>query len=163
MKKLTSLLLALLLACTLMAVPMTASADELTIDPLLLTIFEMTPSQYVADEVSRSVFATMAMLDAILTDNASASDISSEAIINDTIYVAYSDGLAVCFLFGDNTCLMIGFGGTTASGTFIDLPGSLASSLLAELKSGGSLTSYWKVPSSEVMEWMQVVLDALED
>lgn len=161
MKKLVSLLLILVLALGLTC-PALAESNELVMETTLLEIFEYSVDEWTTNDDNRTIFATMAMLDAVLTDDQRVSDIAAQALVNNVIYVAREENLVSCFLFGETTCLMIVYmPGVGANAAFTELSDDLALGLMEALKADSGVIAYWKVEAEDVLTMMQGVLDAI--
>lgn len=161
MKKLASLLLALLLLTTL-TLPALAEGEELTLEGSLLNGFEMSIADWTATEASRATFVTLAMLEGVLSGDDRVSEIATEALLDGVIYVGTDADSISCYLYGTSSCLMVDYTpGVGSRALIIDLAGMEPPAKMESLQAELALTECWPVDVEDVLMMMEIVMGAL--
>ena len=163
MKKLLALILSLVLAFTVAG---TALADSNIVDmePTLLSIMDQTSAEWYEDDTSRVLLATCGLIDVLLSDYESFAEIAKEAVVKDNVYVAKKNLELYIFFFGDSQVLVVSFlPATDAMQAFsIAVDTSYPTVYLSSMKSEGLVTTYYNVPSDDIMLMFELILDALD-
>lgn len=159
--RLLPLLLALILCLGSVA---TAELDYSTTEPLFLSVFEYSASEWYSGEFNRSLLATCAMLDAVLVDNEQWTTIVKSALAANTIYVARTDDMLLVFFFAKTEMLVAYYtpSVTLFSLSQMDITSTTApATRMAGYKSNGIIQSYYSVASNDIMGVYEMIMDAL--
>lgn len=161
MKKLISLMIALLLTLTL-ACPALAESDVLTMEGSLVVAMEMPVASWVADENSQAMFVALAMLDCVLSGDDRASEVSTDALLNGVTYVGYNEESVSCYIFGLNTCLTYTYAPATGpSAVFTPMGEADAAAMMAAIQTETPMMGCSELSVDLVLAMMQMLMGAL--
>ena len=161
MKKLISLLAALLLALTCPALAL-AESETLPMEGSLVGAMAMPLESWMADEQSHAMFTALAMLDCVLTTDPRAADVSTDAMLNGVIYIGATEDSVRCYIFGLNTCLTYTFSAdNVASATLTPMGDATAEATMPILAKQQQLTGYHVVNVQYVLQMMEMLMTAL--
>lgn len=170
MKKLLSLLMALLLTVAL-SVPAMAEDNTIEIEATLLSIMDMTADEWYASDEARVLLATCTLMDVVLTENETAQTIAADAVLADGVYIGRDadSGLLAIHFWGGQYCLIVVY--IPASGIISaaiedagrQVTSSMITSVMDDMVEKGSLDNYYQVSSDDILSTYQAILDILND
>ena len=165
MKKLVSLLLVLLLSVALAVPALAEGSTPVEINPVVLNIFEQTAQEWYAEDASRVLLVTSAMLDVAIGGDEALNDLVVSAIARDGSYVAIdaSGTILTVIFFAPETCLTIDFAPATGevNAFSMAMPSDAAEFIMTSAKNDGTFASYYNIPADDVMMMMDILLEAL--
>ena len=164
MKKLTALLLLIVLSATL-AMPALASGSR-EFEPTFLKLTEMSIDQYVSTYSNRCLFVTMVILDGILNGDEEIGEVAMQAISNDHILLErMADDTLACYLYGDEKMVMTVYVDVSfysyVKMSYMDISSEDAPYIIERVKKNNPDGMYWDVPSSGVLTTLETVLEEL--
>lgn len=170
MKKLLSLLMALLLTVAL-SVPAMAEDNTIEIEATLLSIVDMTADEWYASDESRVLLAACALMDVVMTENETAQSIAADAVLADSVYISCDaeSGLLAIHFWGDQYCLLVVY--IPASGILIaviedagrQVTSSMITNMMDDMVAKGSLDNYFQVSGDDILSTCSAILDILND
>lgn len=164
-KKLSALLLALLLAIACAAPALADESNTVQIEPVFLEIFDMTSTEWYEDYTSRTLLATSVLLDIILSDYDELEDMASSALLKGSVYVGKSSLSLYTFFYCETGTFFASF--VPATGNFnvsiLDSTFSItgAENAMSGMRTDGLLDSYYKIDSADILSMYEMVVDAL--
>ena len=163
MKKLLALILSLVLAFTVAGTAL-ADSNIVEMEPMLLSIMDQTAAEWYADDTSRVLLATCGLIDVLLSDYESFANIAKESVVKDTVYVAEKDQVLYVFFFGEGQVLVVSYLPTidNMQAFSVAVDTSYPAIYLSGMKSEGLVTTYYNVPSDDIMLMFELILDALD-
>lgn len=162
MKKLITLLLLTALAAALFAPAALAESEALPMEGSLVGAMGMPLESWMADEQSHAMFAALAMLDCVLTTDSRVADISTDAMLNDAIYIGATGDSVRCYIFGMNTCLTYTFSmDNVASATLTPMGDATADAMMPILAKQQHLTTFQAVNVQYVLQMMEMLMNVL--
>ncbi len=162
-------LLALILAAMMMvSMAGFAMADDgsssIQIEPVLLSLMEMSTTEWYKDYANRTMFATLAWMDVVLADNLDDSfeDAIGDAVLSGTVYVARSSQMLVAMYFDTDVTILVGYVPAIDAMYISKLnPCNYPEQVLSSMKADGDCDSYYQIDKADILEVVEVVLDAI--
>lgn len=171
MKKLISLLMALLLTVALAAPAMAEGYNIIDIKPTMLGVLDMSADEWYSSNESRVMLATVTLMDVVLTENERATDIASGAVVNDTVYVGRhsTNGTVITHFWSDQYCLVVifapaeGFLSAAIQDAGTTVNAAMISYVMDGMIENGNLGSYYQVSGDDILGMYQAILSAISE
>lgn len=166
-KKLSAILVALLLAISCAAPAMAADAPKYTIEPVFLEIFDMSATEWYSDYTHKTLLATSIMLDIVICDYDVADDDLASAVVSGAVYVGQADASLYAIFFGTNATIIATYQPATGQLIFsrMDTTFSVsgAATAMSNMRADGVVRTYEKIENADVLEVYQMILDTLNN
>ena len=166
-KKLSAILVALLLAISCAAPAMAADTPQYTIEPVFLEIFDMTATEWYSDYTHKTLLATSIMLDIVICDYDIADDILSSAVVSGAVYVGQDDIALYAIFFGTGGTVTASYQPATGQLLFSRLDATFsvsgAATAMSNMRADGLFKSYEKIENADILEVYQMILDTLNN
>lgn len=166
-KRLASLIL--VLAMLTMAVIFPAAADDdatTVVGTTFLSVLDMSASSWYASADSRALLAGLVPIE--FEEYPAIYDTAIDAIGTGSVYISRDDAQLWLYYYGQEkatfVCYMPDYDSLVAVEVDVAMPSSLLSGMvMSQLKSDGSVNDYDTVASSDILNMLQQVGDALGD
>lgn len=171
MKKLISLLMALLLTVALAAPAMAEGYNTIEIEPRMLNLLDLSAEAWYSSNESRVMLATVTLMDVMLTENEQATDIALSAVVNDTVYVGRhsTNGTVITHFWSGQYCLVVifapaeGFLSAAIQNAGITVNAAMIAYVMDGMIENGNLDSYYQVSGNDILSFSQAILSAMSE
>lgn len=145
--------------------PASAESTTVSLDPYFMTTLDYTATQWYADNDSRTILATVALLDLVLAGNDSLTAYATDAMIKNAVYIGKSSLNLYIFFFGNDGMTFVSFRPMTEEAEIASIAGvsyEYAEYSMEGLIDDGLISSYHQVDSEDILTTYGQIVENME-